>query len=89
MDTFKTLRSLIKFCQRHPPCASQVLHTHGPPCLRAAFKCLNSPEECGKRNRVFSVEQAINIALSKGVIWSSVVPPERVKESPWFEVISP
>ena len=38
---------------------------------------------------MFSVEQAINIALSKGVIWSSVVPPERVKESPWFEVIGP
>ena len=84
-DTFITIRSLIKVCQRFAPCASAVLHSPSSSRLASALSALKARKpDVGLWNQTV----AINRAISRGVTWSLIHIPENIKSSPWFSAFS-
>ena len=87
-DTFRTLRSLIKVCQRHAPCASQVLY--GPRDHRVGEVLADKLSLPAKsRNRCLSMDMPIRITAFHGVSWSSIKTPAVLTASRWWQLLTP
>ena len=80
------MRSFISVCQRRHPCASELLAGQTDAAVESE---LNRRLALGRRGAEYNVSASISIFQGSGLRWGDVEVPRRVRNSPWFQTLSP
>ena len=81
MQVVSALRSLIKVCQRDPPCASEFLLERGHPLVAAELRRWQTSPCLGKR-APYAMDAPIKAAAALGAPWASIKTPPWLKTPP-------
>ena len=85
-EVFSTVRSFISVCQRRHPCASELILCQTDPTVESE---LNKRLALGRRGAEYNVAASISLFQGSGLRWGDVEVPRRVRDTPWFQTLSP